>query len=49
MPNPEEPRKPSLKDRVRDLVNDILEALDALFPAPPPAMVPVPARGRRRR
>lgn len=46
----ERPRK-SLKDRAAEMLQDAVEALESLFPAPnPPDLIPVraPARGRRR-
>jgi len=41
--------KKSLKDRAKEFAQDVLEALEDLFPTPEPTLVPVPVRGRRRR
>lgn len=39
----------SLKDRARELVEDVLEALEDLLPLPEPRLVPIPAPSRPRR
>jgi hypothetical protein len=46
MPNDNERPQKSLKERIEDLVQGLLESLDSLV-APQPELVPVPVRGRR--
>jgi hypothetical protein len=37
----------SLKDRAKELIQGVVGALESLFPAPAPQLVPVPVRPRR--
>lgn len=39
-------KEPTLGERIEDLVRELIESLESLV-APQPALVPVPARGRR--
>ncbi len=47
MPNDTDRPEKSLKERVEDLVRDLLESLESLV-TPQPELVPVPVRGRSR-
>lgn len=47
MPKDKEPPQKSLKERLEELAQDLLDALESLV-APQPALVPAPARGRGR-
>jgi hypothetical protein len=49
MSNEEKPLKERLKDRAKQLVQDILEAIEDLFPMPEPELIPVRVEGRGRR
>lgn len=44
----QEPVVDKIRERAKDLIRDILEALDGLV-NPAPAPVPIPVRGRPRR
>jgi hypothetical protein len=46
-PKDAKPLEQKLRDRAKDLIRDILEALDGMF-APVPQPVPIPVRGRAR-
>jgi hypothetical protein len=49
MPNEDKSSQESLKDRAKKLVQQILEAIEDLFPMPEPELIPVRVEGRRRR
>lgn len=44
----ERKKESSLKDRAQELIQGVVDALESLFPAPTPQLVPVPVRGSHR-
>jgi len=49
-PGQREPVSERLRDRAKELIRDIVEAIDSLVnPAPAPVPIPVRSGGRRRR
>lgn len=49
MPNEDKPTRESVKERAKKLVQQILEAIEDMFPMPEPELIPVRVEGRRRR
>lgn len=45
----ERENKKSLKDRAQEIIQGVVEAVESLFPAPTPTLIPVRANGRPRR
>jgi hypothetical protein len=43
----ERDNKKPLKERAQELIQGVVEALESLFPAPPPRLVPIPVRSKR--
>ncbi len=43
----ERDNKKGLKEHAQELIQGVVEALESLFPAPRPELVPIPVRSKR--
>jgi hypothetical protein len=43
----ERDNKKPIKERAQELIQGVVEALESLFPAPRPQLVPIPVRAKR--